>query len=267
MPATPVTSEPARGDAALRASTSGPVAILAALPEELGALRGRLGPLGTRQVGAIRVLTGWLGGRPVILAATGDGAARAARNAATILDRLGAARLLIVGIAGGLSPGLRSGDLLVARRVVDLGDSAPLPQPDSTWVDQALAVGGTAALLISSPTILVTARQKAAVYASLPGGSVAAVDLESAALAREAGRRRIPYLVLRAVSDPAEESLPMDFEGLRNREGGVSRPRVLLHALAQPSLMSSLLMLRRRLKDCAEALARMIPAVVREDAP
>jgi hypothetical protein len=42
----------------------------------------------------------------------------------------------------------------------------------------------------------------------------------------------------------------------------VSRLRVLLHALARPGLIRSLVMLSKRLSTCAERLAGALPAIV-----
>jgi adenosylhomocysteine nucleosidase len=262
MTAAPVSGEPARAAARGKDPRSGVVAILAALPEELSGIPRRLEQVEAQRVGGLKATSGLLANRPVVFAATGDGAARAARNAAAILDQVSPTRLVILGVAGGLSPGLHPGDLVVARRVVDLGDNTPVPQPDPDWQERALASGATPALVVSSPRILVRAEDKALAYAALRTSSVAAADLETAALAREAARRGIPYLALRAISDPAEETLPMDFERLRDREGGVSRPRVLLHALARPGLIRSLVMLSKRLSTCAERLAGALPAIV-----
>jgi adenosylhomocysteine nucleosidase len=262
MTAAPVSGEPARPATSGKGTQSGVVAILAALPEELSAIRGRLDRIEIRRVGTVKATSGVLANRPVVLAVTADGAGRAARRAAAMFDQMAPARLVIVGVAGGLSPGLHPGDLVVARRVVDLGDTSPVPQPDPDWLERALASGATAAVMVSSPRILVRAEEKALTYASLRTSAPAAADLETAALAREAGRRGIPYLVLRAISDPAEETLPMDFERLRDGEGGVSRSRVLLHALARPSLIRSLVTLSRRVSTCAERLAVALPAIV-----
>jgi hypothetical protein len=58
------------------------------------------------------------------------------------------------------------------------------------------------------------------------------------------------------VSDAAWEDLPLDFDALRRPDGGVSRPRVVVRALAHPSVIPGLVRLSRRVRCCADRLAR-----------
>jgi hypothetical protein len=81
------------------------------------------------------------------------------------------------------------------------------------------------------------------------------VDLESATYARIAGSRGLDWLVARAVSDTAEEKLPLDFNRYRDARGAVRRGRVALYALRHPSVIPRLLGLGRRVADCAGRLA------------
>jgi hypothetical protein len=91
------------------------------------------------------------------------------------------------------------------------------------------------------------------------------VDLESAAYAEAAVAEGIPWLVLRAVSDTADEALP----GLLNRAlddgGAIRRGRVLAGLLGHPSALPQLLGLRRRVRGAAEVLARGVEALVAAD--
>src|SRR5207245_3827596 len=69
-----------------------------------------------------------------------------------------------------------------------------------------------------------------------------AVDLESAAIARAAHVVGVPFLLVRAVSDRADEGLPMDFNlwlGPWGRGWGVA------YLLRSPSIIRSLLRVRR----------------------
>src|SRR5204862_7454033 len=81
---------------------SAPVAIVAALPEEVGPLRARL--RGTRRlpVDAPLALTGRLADRAVTLVVTGDGAGRAQAGITALLEAVAVERLLLVGVAGAL---------------------------------------------------------------------------------------------------------------------------------------------------------------------
>ena len=242
------------------------VAILAAMEEEIGALRTRLRAARRMRVGRSDLVFGRLEGVPVLVARTGDGAENAARGAAVLFDRFPVRGAVVVGISGGLSPALEPGTLLAARDIIEDGRAAP--PPDAVWLGRLLRdTGATPATFVSSRDLLCTARAKQEAYASLPQGSVASVDIESAAFARAAAGRGIPYVALRAVSDPAEESLPLDFNGLRVGSGGIDRRRVALRALRRPGLVVPLWRLRRRASLCSEALRRAVSTLLAGGVP
>ncbi len=237
------------------------VAILAALDRELARLRGRMSGIRKVREGSLRADVGRLAGVPVVLGSTGDGASNAARGARALLDRFPVAAVVIVGVSGALSPRLEAGSLLVAREVLEMDRPAPPPDPD--WVRRALRdTGAVAARFLCTPGILCTARSKADALAGLPPGAVAAVDLETAAFARAAADRGLPYVALRAISDLAEESLPLDFNLLRDASGAVDNLRVARAVLGRPSLVLPLWRLRGRCGLCAERLAGAASALL-----
>jgi nucleoside phosphorylase len=203
---------------------------------------------------------GRLGGGPVVLAATGDGARAAARGLAALLDAAPVGRLLVLGVGGGLSPNLAPGDLVAARQVVEAGREVAAADP--AWLAAAAALGAIPGTVLTAPRILVTPEEKRAAWRGLealgsePGS--ATVDLESAAYARLAAARGIPLLVVRAVVDAASEALPLDFNRCRREEaGGVDEALVVGRALWRPRVWRGLADLRRRLRRSALALARL----------
>jgi len=94
-------------------------AVVAALPEELRPLRAALSVAEDRRLGGRAVTFGQLGASPVVIAATGDGDRNARGATAEIVSALDArlGRLLVVGVAGALSPGLPVGALVLAGDV------------------------------------------------------------------------------------------------------------------------------------------------------
>jgi adenosylhomocysteine nucleosidase len=231
-----------------------PVLVIAAMAEEIAPLCARAETDRVMRIGSCRVQHGRLGGEAVILARTGEGRTRAERGAAALLDRFDPKLLVVVGIAGGLSPDLDAGDVVVAREVRDGG--GPFRAPDPGWIGRALRDGrAVAGTVISTSEILGTPAEKAAARAGLPTDEPATVDLESAAFARAAAARNIPYVVLRAVSDTADERLPLDFNACRDQAGGIRRMAVVRRALLHPASVRGLWRLRRRLGRCADELA------------
>jgi adenosylhomocysteine nucleosidase len=250
--------------------TSARVAVVAAMRAEVAPLLARMQVAHRARVDGCRMVAGRLEGRAVVVAWTGEGATLAARGAAALLERYPASALMVVGVSGGLSPGLPAGTLLAARRLcmaAASGDGAA-PAPDARWLDAALALPELrAADVVSSDRILASAASKTRAGAKLPGDAPAAVDLESLHYARVAAERGVPFVVLRAVCDPVEEELPLDLESCRDADGAVSRTRVLREALKQPSSVGALRALwglQRRVRSCAEGLAGAVERLVRE---
>ncbi len=227
----------------------------------------------------LTVTLGRLAGGEVALAATGDGPAAAAAGLEALAGALRPRRLLVLGVAGGLTPGLARGTLVAARQVLAGDGGAPPSQPpDESWLAQALRGGARACIVVSAARILTDPRAKqdmfrtllatelaaaaaelsaAACTASPAAIPIAAVDLESAAYARVAARLFIPYLVVRSVLDTAEETLPLDFEACRGGSGRVSQARVVLRALAHPRAVADLWRLRSRVKEASARLAAL----------
>ncbi|MDX1501950.1 MAG: hypothetical protein R3325_06265, partial [Thermoanaerobaculia bacterium] len=186
---------------------------------------------------------------PVTVTVCGPGAGRAERRLKRLLAGVRPERLIFLGIAGGLSPTLAVGDLVQASEVVGPGGERFRPTAPA-WISAARP--GT---LATAPRVLVRAAEKAELWERLGRPAVAAVDMETAVWARLADRHTVPWAALRAISDPAEESLPLDFNRYLDAEGGVSGLRVALAALPRPVRMARLLDLRRRLRRVAELLA------------
>src|SRR5206468_3724956 len=111
--------------------------------------------------------------------------------------------------------------------------------------------------LFSTDRIIVDPRERSELAAKI-ADDPAAVDMESAGWARAASARGIPYIVVRVVSDTADESLPAYLARCYDPEGGIRRGKVLLHALAKPASVPRLLAMRRRVRECGERLSAFV---------
>ena len=148
------------------------------------------------------------GRTPPLLACAGPGPERA-RAAATRLAQSGAVLLVSFGICGGLDPELRPGDLLLADTVLtDDGARHPTSAEHRPALEARLSGFGlriAAGPLLGQDRPLAGAADKSARFAA--SGAVA-VDMESFGVARAAQAAGLPFLVVRAVADPAERNLP-----------------------------------------------------------
>ncbi len=234
--------------------------IVAALREELAAVRRRAEVRERRRTHAGSYEVGLVGGAEVLLAVTGDGPLCARRGLEALLLAAAVRRVLAIGIAGAASPGLAAGTLLAPGRVFR-GTSA-VPGPDPAWLGQARErAGACAGVLVTVGRLALSATERAELSRRFEDEPVV-VDLETATWAELAAQRGIPYLAVRAVFDRSEAELPPWIATCLRRDGGVSRGKVLLRAAARPGRLLQLLDLRRRVGACAESLARAVEALV-----
>ena len=234
--------------------------IFTALPEELAPL---VASASTPRPAGRRVWRAKIGGEEVLLAATGEGAARAERGAARLIEEFGIRAAIGAGIAGGLSPDLREGEVIAAREVRG-GDGAAWTA-DPGLLARARRGADRVGVVVSTPRVRWTAAEKAALLGEHPDAENAGADVESAGWARAAARAGVPFLALRVVLDPAREGLP---DAVRRAwsEDGVDRRAVACRALLRPREIPGLLRLRGRTRRAMERLAGILPAMFREEA-
>jgi adenosylhomocysteine nucleosidase len=141
--------------------------------------------------------------------ACSGGSAERARAEATRLVAEGAAALVSFGLAGGLAPELRPGDLLLPETVRVAGGAAWSVAP--IWRERVHARLGAAGLesragaLAGSEAIVATTAEKRELFEAT---GAQAVDMESHEVAAVAAAAGLPLLVLRALADPYDQVIP-----------------------------------------------------------
>jgi len=181
----------------------------------------------------------------------------AARRAAQGLADAGATALAVFGVAGALDGRLRNGSLFCPEQIVDERGCAY--RADAPWrarlqqrlADTQLPLHTGGSLLSVQDPLLTTADKLAAQqrHAAL------AVDMESGAVAEVAGERGLPFIVLRAIVDEVEDTIPA---ALNNSVDAWGRPRplALITALCRhPSVLSDLPRLYSRMQRATQALS------------
>jgi adenosylhomocysteine nucleosidase len=186
--------------------------------------------------------------------AVGGGTPEGAREATQLLLQQGATSLVSFGLAGGLDPALRPGDIMTADAV----RSASGVWTCDAALNRRLGVP-SAGLMLAGETIVATAREKMRLHRE--SGAVA-VDLESGAVAEGASAAGIPFAVLRAICDPAERDLPRAAVAALDAAGRISAWRLMASLLRDPRQVAGLIALgrdaalaRKALLAAAEALA------------
>jgi len=182
------------------------------------------------------------------------GAGDPERTAALVEGARGQAKCLIsFGIAGGLAPHLRSGDVILSGEVIG---------PDRSWranatfreeiSNLARRIGAVEGPVLGAGALLATERDKARAW-RLTGAL--AVDMESAIVARAAEAAGIPFLVLRTIADPATRALPPAALIPLSQDGSPALTRVLREVLRRPRQIAALIGLARETRQALLALA------------
>jgi adenosylhomocysteine nucleosidase len=168
--------------------------------------------------------------------------------AANRLIRQGAGALISLGLSGGLSAGLRPGDLIVAQRFL-MSDGRAL---EGSWESPAAAAEQMHALLaaaglsvqsgciLSTRDAVLSADRKAVL---LKRFGALAVDMESAAVARAAAEAGLTSLACRVVCDPAHRSVPSALFAALSREGRLRPSEIMAALLGRPALLLDMLIL------------------------
>jgi len=244
---------------------AGRLAIVSAMHEELRALLPALSDAHTRTLAGRRFHVGALEGCPVVLALSGIGKVAAAATATLLLGEFEAQALLFTGVAGGIGDGVRVGDMVVARQLLQHDmDASPLfprfevpltgrsrfdadaalsdslvaaasrclARADETIGPAHLADFGIVAprlhhgLVASGDRFVATAAESRALAAALP--DALAVEMEGAAVAQVCADFDRPFAVLRTISDRADDAAHADFSRFIAEVASVYT-RVVLH--------------------------------------
>lgn len=214
--------------------------MVVALPAEARALLGRC--RWTRQGEFALATAVGPGGAQSLWARCGVGGDRAGAAAAFLLER-GVTHLGIVGVSGGLDPDLSSGQLVLARDVVD-EDGNRWPTDTGLSMTLAPCCGSDFRIgsILTTREPILSVAEKAARHASC---RALAVDMESAAVARIAAAAGLPFFALRAICDSASRPVPSELFELVDDFGRPRPARLATTLLRHPSLIAALLHMQR----------------------
>ncbi|MBA7659140.1 5'-methylthioadenosine/S-adenosylhomocysteine nucleosidase [subsurface metagenome] len=221
-------------------------AILGAFEREITLLEDELTDTQEQRIEGIRFVSGKLSGKRVVIAWTGIGKVNAAMTATLLIEHFKPSELLFTGIAGGINPQLWPGDIVIAAEIAhhDMGVLTPqsfdyrgamnpldgwrnpvfLPA-DERLLELAEIAAGQLELemirttagerlpriikgIVVTGDVFVASPEKCAELRQQLGAD--AVEMEGAAVAQICYQRRIPHLVIRSISDKADEGAVLD---------------------------------------------------------
>ena len=225
-----------------------PIAIMAAMQEEMVGLTSALQGACTIHNGSRQFTTGTWHGQAVVLVLSRIGKVAAATTATALIERFNVSAIVFTGVAGGLVSGVNVGDLVVATEFVQHDmDASPLFPPlevplygrahfptnialtqslraaaqgilnnPSQWIDMdtlhALHVRSPkvhSGLVLSGDRFVSTSSESQALQQRLP--LALAVEMEGAAVAQVCHDYEVPFAAVRTISDRADDAATTDF--------------------------------------------------------
>jgi adenosylhomocysteine nucleosidase len=161
--------------------------------------------------------------------------------------------LVSFGVAGGLAPQLRPGDMVISTEVVS--DGGRWQTEDSFRVRAARLAGGIGAiegLVFGARCIIASSSEKRRIWEAT---GALAVDLESDVVARIAASASIPFVVVRTIADTAHRELPPAALIPLAEDGTPNLARVLASVIRRPGQLAALFGLARETRAALAALA------------
>jgi adenosylhomocysteine nucleosidase len=223
-------------------------AILGALQEEISLLQAAMEDKTENKILGIPFTVGRLKGRRVVVAVSGIGKVNASVTTTLLLDHFHPSQVLFSGVAGGLNPDLKTGDIVIAAKTAqhDLGNFTANGM-ERRGVANPLTGKRNPTFFEADPFLLTTAEKAAArvqlakirigetehapkvVKGVVVSGDVFvasseksqelrkslgadAVEMEGAAVAQICYQQGIPCLVIRCLSDSADANAAADFD-------------------------------------------------------
>lgn len=225
------------------------IGILGAMAQEIDEVKKLMTDVKTHEIGGRTFFEGFLEGKKCVVAFSKWGKVAATMTSVILITVFKVDEIVFIGTAGGIAPGIKVGDVVVANRLVQHDvDSRPMqkqfeiPQLNKIYIEtdnrlRDLAMHATQSLIERGNGVIID-KEKAAEFSitntTLHRGDVASgdkfinsaeqrdtllsllpdvkcVEMEGAAVAQACCEFDIPFVVIRIISDSADNNAHFDF--------------------------------------------------------
>lgn len=208
------------------------IGIIGAMDEEIALLKEKLEVVTAKEMIGLSFLVGRMFGKSVVLVRSGIGKVNAAICAQVLVDHFAVDYIINIGVAGAVQEGLSIGQVVISEDAVqhDL-DASALGDPVGTIprmsvscfkADEALveiAMAASKELSLTPPAVIgriasgdqfiATKEGKARIWQTVKGSCA---EMEGAAIAHACYLNKIPFVIIRSISDGADEEAQMSYE-------------------------------------------------------
>jgi len=220
------------------------IAILAPMRQELAPVVQAFS-LQKATIDGATMQTGRIGTTEIFATTTGIGTAGARQATERILDATSVDHVMVVGIAGGVGPTVKIGDLVYADVVIDRATG-------TEYRPTHLGAPDARGTLVTTDDFLV----EPGMVDALTAAGVIALDMETSAVAAVCEGRGCAWSVTRAISDMATDHPDAAVLDLAKPDGSANGPAVAKFLLTKPWRIPHLARLQRDAKIAATVAAR-----------
>ncbi len=195
------------------------IGVIGAMPEEVTLLKSRMSGLTEEKVAGLTVYTGTLHGKTVVLCQSGMGKVAAGATTQLLVTKYGIDAIINSGIAGNMTSKVGVGDVVISKEVTYHDTEISMiaqayPNMDSYFADEKMIAAAEKACDETNTHHIVgkiatgdrfigeTALKNAIADFCNPD----CVEMEGAAIAHIACKNDIPFLIIRSMSDNADET-------------------------------------------------------------
>lgn len=212
------------------------IGIIGAMEEEVIALRRKMQVQETHAIASMEFYEGMIGAVKVILVRCGIGKVNAAICTQILIDKFEANYIINTGVAGGLHPDINIGDIVISSDTVehDMDVTAfghgkgVIPRMDRSFfeADEMLVNAAKKAAdaldgdqksfigrIASGDQFVSSMRVKEDIYSTF---TAYCAEMEGAAIAHTCYLNQVPFVVIRAISDKADQSAEVNFDEFVN---------------------------------------------------
>ncbi|MBQ3393545.1 MAG: 5'-methylthioadenosine/adenosylhomocysteine nucleosidase [Oscillospiraceae bacterium] len=195
------------------------IGIIGAMPEEVSLLKDRLSSLSEENVAGLHIFTGELHGKKVVICQSGMGKVAAGAATQVLVTKYGIDAIINSGIAGNMTSKVGIGDVVLSRTVQYHDAEISMirqhyPNLDVYTADSRLIKAAERACdetgtkyivgrIATGDKFIGDSRSKKAIREYCDPDCV---EMEGAAIAHIACKNDIPFIIIRAMSDNADEA-------------------------------------------------------------
>ena len=205
------------------------IAIMGAMPEEIEPLLAKVENINKVEYANNSYYEATYKGKELVIAYSKIGKVFSTLTASTLLEKFGCSKLLFSGVAGAINPALKIGDLIIADKLCQhdlditvfghphgfVPEGAVFVETDEALRTVAKEVASKNGLSVIEGTIatgdqfVASSERKEFIESTFKAD---ALEMEGASVAVVCNALDVPFFILRAISDTANDDAGMDFD-------------------------------------------------------